>query len=160
MTLQTGADTLKASGAFQLTPDKKPGEPAIIGSLDFASEGDLSRETVLAFWPVQLGDGARRFAVNRITAGVVTSAKGRIDLLRDSLAAGYLRDENLQLAFTVRDAAVRFLDDLPAVENATGKGELTGNGFKVVIESGDYGGWVLDDGVGDFPAFNPNRPPT
>ena len=159
LTLQTGADTLKASGAFQLTPDKKPGEPAIIGSLDFASEGDLSRETVLAFWPVQLGDGARRFAVNRITAGVVTSAKGRIDLLRDSLAAGYLRDENLQLAFTVRDAAVRFLDDLPAVENATGKGELTGNGFKVVIESGDYGGWVLDDGVVDFPAFNPKGVP-
>jgi hypothetical protein len=159
MTLRTGPDTLKASGEFQLTPDRKPGEPPILANLDFASEGELSRDTVLAFWPVKLGDGARRFAVNRVTSGVVTSAQGHIDLLRDSFADGYLRDENLQLDFTVRDAAVRFLDDLPAVENATGKGELTGNGFKVIVQSGDYGGWVLDDGVVDFPAFNPRGVP-
>ena len=159
MSLRTGDDTLNASGTFQFTPDRKSGEPPILGSIDFASEGDLSRDTVLAFWPVKLGEGARRFTVNRVTSGVITSAEGHIDLLRDSLAEGFLRDENLQLDFTVRDAAVRFLDDLPAVENATGKGQLSGNGFKVIIERGEYGGWVLDDGVVDFPAFNPKGVP-
>ena len=154
-----GADRLKASGSIELTPDRKPGEPPVIGSFDLASEGDISRDTVLAFWPVGLGAGARRYAANRVTSGVASSIDGHMDLLRDSFSAGYLNDDHLRLDFQVRGAAVRFLDDLPAVENASGKGRLTGNGFKVVLDSGDYGGWVLDDGVVDFPAFNPRGVP-
>ncbi len=153
--LQTGADQLKASGSFELTPDRQPGETPLIGSIDVASEGDLSKDTIMAFWPVGLGSGARRFAARRIPAGVASSVTGHLDLLRDSFSEGYLRDEDLQLDFTVRDAVVKFMDDLPAVEKASGKGHLSGNGFKVILESGEFGGWSVDDGVVDFPAFNP-----
>lgn len=155
----TGGDRLRVSGSIALTPDRKAGEPPVTGSFDIASQGDIRRETVLAFWPVGLGAGARRYAANRITSGVASSIEGHMDLLRDSFAEGYLRDENLALAFQVRDASVRFLDDLPAVENATGKGQLSGNGFKLVLESGEYGGWILEDGAVDFPAFNPQGVP-
>ncbi|KJS37887.1 MAG: hypothetical protein VR74_07245 [Hyphomonas sp. BRH_c22] len=155
----TGGDRLTASGSIELTPDRQEGEPPVIGSFDIASQGDIRRETVLAFWPVGLGAGARRYAANRITSGVASSVEGHMDLLRDSFAEGYLKDENLTLDFQVRDASVRFLDDLPAVENATGKGRLTGNGFKVVLDSGEYGGWTLDEGLVDFPAFNPRGVP-
>ena len=157
--IATGGDRLRASGSIELTPDRKAGEPPVIGSFDLASQSDISRETVLAFWPVGLGAGARRYAANRITSGVASSVAGHMDLQRDSFAEGYLKDENLALDFQVRDASVRFLDDLPTVENATGRGRLTGNGFKIVLDSGDYGGWTLEDGVVDFPAFNPRGVP-
>jgi hypothetical protein len=153
--LQTGADRLKASGSFELTPDRQPGEPPLIGSFDVAADGDVSKETVMAFWPVGLGAGARRFAVKRIPEGIASSVTGHMDLQRDSFSEGYLKDEHLQLDFRVRDAVVQFMDTLPAVQNASGKGHLSGNGFRVILESGEFGGWSIDDGVVDFPAFNP-----
>ena len=153
--LQTGADQLNASGSFEITPDRQPGEPPLIGSFDVAADGDLSKDTVMAFWPVGLGAGARRFAVKRIPEGIASSVTGHMDLRRDSFSDGYLKDEHLQLDFKVRDAVVKFMDSLPAVQNASGKGHLSGNGFKVILESGEFGGWSVDDGVVDFPAFNP-----
>ena len=36
----------------------------------------------------------------------------------------------------VEGARVKFLSDLPPVENASGKGRLTGNSFKVVLDKG------------------------
>ena len=155
LTLQTGTDQLRASGSFELTPDRQPGEPPLIGSFNVAAEGDLSKDTVMAFWPVGLGSGARRFAAKRIPGGIASSVSGHMDLQRDSFSQGFLKDEHLQLDFKVRDAVVKFMDSLPAVQNASGNGHLSGNGFKVVLESGEFGGWSLDDGVVDFAAFNP-----
>lgn len=135
--------------------DRQPGEPPFTGTLELATEGVVSRETVLALWPVTLGTGARSFTRKRITNTDITGLQAQLTLARDSFAEGYLRDEDLNLTFDINSADVKFLDDLPAARNAVGRGRLTGNSFRVIVNRGDYGGWAVDEALVDFPAFNP-----
>ncbi len=152
---QYGEAVFRSALDITLTEDRQPGEPRILGVVELETEGVLPRETVLAFWPVKLGESARSFTATRIEGTEVTDIRGRIELSRDSLADGHLRDDDLNLTFNVTDGRVQFLDDLPPVEKAAGRGRLTGNSFRVLVDSAEYGGWVVDEGLVDFPAFNP-----
>nr|WP_321510498.1 AsmA-like C-terminal domain-containing protein [uncultured Hyphomonas sp.] len=143
------------TGSIGLTPDKQDGEPLILGSISLETSGDVTKDTVMAFWPVGLGTGGRNFARDNIEAGAIRDVKGHIDLKRDSFGEdGYLRDSDLELTFVAEDAWVKFLSDLPPVERGLGKGRLTGNSFRVTLDSGEYGGWDLDEGAFVMPAFN------
>nr|WP_321440826.1 AsmA-like C-terminal domain-containing protein [uncultured Hyphomonas sp.] len=143
------------TGSIGLTPDKQDGEPPILGSISLETSGDVTKNTVMAFWPVGLGTGGRNFARDNIEAGAIRDVKGHIDLKRDSFGEdGYLRDSDLELTFVAEDAWVKFLSDLPPVERGLGKGRLTGNSFRVTLDSGEYGGWDLDEGAFVMPAFN------
>jgi uncharacterized protein YhdP len=149
-----GAD-FSLSGSIQPTPDKKEGEPPVIGQFNVTASGAVNGKTIEAFWPVTLGKGARDFLKDKIEGAQLSELKGRFDLKRDSLADGQMRDEDLEVTFAVRDARVKFLSDMPAVEQASGRGRLTGNSFKVILDEGSFSGWRIDDGVVDVPAFYP-----
>lgn len=151
----TGGAAFELAGNMARTPDWKEGDSALIGTLDASVPGALPLATVISLWPVSLGSGARDFGKLRVEAGTARDAKGRVTLQRDSFAQGHLRDTDLEVTFAVDGARVKFLDDLPPVENAAGTGRLTGNSFKVVVDTGEYGGWAIDEGLVDFPAFNP-----
>lgn len=151
----TGGAAFELAGDLAMTPDWKEGDALVIGTLDAGVPGALPLQTVLALWPVTLGEGARDFGKERVLAGTARGAKGRVTLQRDSFAEGHLRDTDLEVTFAVDGAQVKFLDDLPAVENASGTGRLTGNSFKVVLDKAEYGGWAVSEGLVDFPAFNP-----
>ena len=143
------------TGSIGLTPDKQDGEPPVLGSISLETSGDVTKDTVMAFWPVGLGTGGRNFARDNIEASAIRDVKGHIDLKRDSFGEdGYLRDSDLELTFVAEDAWVKFLSDLPPVERGLGKGRLTGNSFRVTLDSGEYGGWDLDEGAFVMPAFN------
>lgn len=137
------------------TRDRKKNEPPLVGTIELETDGTVNKDTVLAFWPVSLGRGARSFTNKRISNTDVSNLRAQLTLERDSFAEGYLRDEDLNLTFDINSADVKFLDDLPAARNAVGKGRLTGNSFRVTVDRGDYGGWVVDEALVDFPAFNP-----
>ena len=138
-----------------LLADREGMEPPFVGTIELETEGSVAKESVLAFWPVTLGTGARSFTDKRITNTDVTNLEAQLTLKRDSFEQGYLRDEDLNLTFDINSANVKFLDDLPAAENAVGTGRLTGNSFRVIVDRADYGGWNVDEGLVDFPAFNP-----
>lgn len=150
-----GGAEFELAGDLARTPEHQPGEPPLIGTLDVSVPGPLTKETVIALWPVDLAPGARDFGAVQIEAGAALGVKGHVTLQRDSLAEGFLRDTDLEVTFAVQGARVKFLDDLPPVENGNGTGRLTGNSFKAVLDSGTYGGWAVDEGLIDFPAFNP-----
>ena len=151
----SGGARFDAAGDLARTPDRQPGEPPVLGEVTLTVPGPMQVPTVLDFWPVKLGEGARNFTAERIETGTVFDAAGRITLARDSLPGGYLKDDHLEVTFRVEDARVRFLDDLPAVENAFGQGRLTGNSFRVQLSQGRFAGWTLAEGLVDFPAFTP-----
>lgn len=150
-----GGAAFELAGDLARTPDRKEGETPVIGTLDVAVPGALPFQTVTALWPVKLATGARQFGKVNVEAGTALGAKGRITLQRDSFAEGYLRDTDLEVTFAVEGARVKFLSDLPPVENASGTGRLSGNSFKVVLQKGEYAGWQVTEGLVDFPAFNP-----
>ena len=143
------------TGSIGATPERQEGEPPILASLDLETEGNVAKDTVLTFWPVSLGTGARVFARDGVEAGALRDIRGHIEIQRDSFdEAGYLRDSDLELTFVAEDASVKFLSDLPPVERGLGAGRLTGNGFRVTLDSGEYSGWDIDEASFEMPAFN------
>lgn len=147
---------LTVQGGLALTGEA--GAP-LRGDITARLEGPASVEEVLAYWPVELGAGARRYARAKITKAELVEANAEFTLRPDSFEGGYLKDEHLLVEFRVRDADVGFLHDLPQVEDASGYGQLTGNGFVVELESGAFSGWELTEGRVEFPQFMPKGEP-
>ncbi|MEO0467319.1 MAG: DUF3971 domain-containing protein, partial [Pseudomonadota bacterium] len=145
----------RVSGDWQRHLD--PGEGELPMFLNIAAEmtGASGKRTVLDFWPVRLGDGARRFVENNITDATLTGATARLTLTPQSMSAGHLKDEDLEVGFSVRDSTVQFLHDVAPVEQAAGTGRLTGNSFSIDIARGAWSEWTLDTGRVEIPQLNP-----
>jgi hypothetical protein len=148
-----GAISIKAD--IKQVQDRKTGEPPIIGTLTATSSGEISKQDILAHWPVNEGKGARRFIEQRILNAVVKDVEANIQVARDSFEEGGIADEAVDVTFQVENGTVAFLSDVPPVEAANGRAKLTGNTFKILVDSGKYVDWDLTDGVVDFPAFRP-----
>ncbi len=146
---------ITASGQLARIRDAGAGELPLRLDAELSLEGPLGVGTVTRFWPVKLGEGARRFAANRIEAGTVTEAVATVRLRRDSLADKHLRDSDLDVRFTATGVRVRPLSDMPAVDNATGTGHLTGNRLVAELASGTFGSWTLDSGQVYITRFHP-----
>lgn len=155
LTFSSGGVGFKFNGDIALLKDRQEGEPAFTGHLQAETSSDASKEDVLRFWPVALGEGARTYVLEKLEAGIVSNVKASLDMKRDTLAEGFVNDEALLVTFDVREAQVKFLPDLPAVENATGKGRLSGNAFRIDVSQATFGEWTINEGLVDFPALNP-----
>lgn len=147
--------SVTATGRIARVFDVADGEIPLSIDLEAGVDGPLDIDTVTRFWPVRLGRGARNFAVERIEAGTVTRAEATLTFRPDSLAQGHLRDTDLDVRFSATGARVRFLKDMPPVEDATGTGRLSGNGFSVALGAGRYGSWYLTSGAVVLPRFMP-----
>lgn len=156
-TFEADLDTarLQANGEIDLVVDHEEGEIPL--TLDITAElvGDISKEMILTYWPVDLGRGARNFVSERLLSGKATGATAVISLKPDSMAEGYLREEDLLVDFAFEGGAVEFLSDFPHIENAVGTGRVGGNSLDIALIRGTYDDWVLQSGAVDFPAFNP-----
>ncbi|MEO0785407.1 MAG: DUF3971 domain-containing protein [Pseudomonadota bacterium] len=152
---ETQGAEVSAAGRVSRNLDQQPGELPLSANLAANLTGDTGTRTVLDFWPVTLGKGARKFVTNNIEAGTLTGATAELTLSPDSFAEGHLRDEDLSVDFSVRDAQVRFLSEMAPVANASGTGRLTGNSVSIDVSRGTWMSWVLDDGSVAIPALNP-----
>lgn len=155
--LETGVfgARLRGEGTLALAEGAAPGALPFTADLAASVTGPMSPAEVLQFWPVRLGAGARRFVEQRIEQATLTEATAIIALRPDSLAAGHLPDEALDVRFSARDVAVRFLSDVPPVTDGVGTGRLRGNSFRVDVARGRLADWSVSEGVVDFPRLNP-----
>ncbi len=146
---------LQASGEFDWGAEHEAGELPF--TLDVTAElvGDISKETILAYWPVNLGRGARNWLIENLQEGTATEATAVVSIKPDSMAEGYLREEDLSVTFSFKDGVVSFLSDMPPVENAVGTGRVGGNSLDIRVVSATYDDWVIQTGAVEFPAFNP-----
>lgn len=147
--------TVRASGRMARNLDQQEGELPFSATIVAEMSGRAGTRTVLDFWPVDLGRGARHFVRDNIAAGTLTGATARLDLDVDSFRAGYLADEALQVDFTVAGAQVRFLSDVAPVSGASGTGRLTGNSFSVNLAEGRWQNWAISDGGVELAQINP-----
>ncbi|MEM9739964.1 MAG: AsmA-like C-terminal region-containing protein [Pseudomonadota bacterium] len=152
---RTNGIALAAAGRFSRNLDLDPGELPFSLNLVAEVTGETGAQTVLDFWPETLADGARRFVERNVEAGVLTGARASISLSPDSFAAGHIRDEDLSIDFSVRDADVRFLPDIAPIRRAAGTGRLTGNSFSVALSRGNWMSWTLDTGSVAIPFLFP-----
>ncbi|MEM0984737.1 MAG: AsmA-like C-terminal region-containing protein [Pseudomonadota bacterium] len=155
LAVDIGSARLTGRAAIARAADAEDGEIPFRLDADMDIRGPLDVSTVTAFWPVRLGAGARRFAVNRIEAGVLSEGTAKVAIRPDSLAEGHLRDGDLDIRFSARDTRVRYLSDMPPVSDASVIGRLTGNSFSIELASGTLGSWQLTSASLDFPRLNP-----
>ncbi|MEM7492404.1 MAG: AsmA-like C-terminal region-containing protein [Pseudomonadota bacterium] len=153
----TQYDTLRFSAQGELDFGVQSQGNELPFALDVTAEaiGETGKDTVLTFWPETLGDGGRRFVRDRLETGILTGVTAAISLKPDSREQGYLRDEGLDVRFGFRDGRVRFLVDMPPVDNAVGTGRLTGNSFRADVNNATYDDWEISSGRFDFPQLNP-----
>ncbi len=149
------AARLQATGELDWNVEHEDGELPF--TLDVAAElvGDISKDTILAYWPVNLGRGARNYVSDQLLSGNATEATAVVSIKPDSMAEGYLREEDLAVTFAFEDGSLRFLSDMPPVENVVGTGRVGGNSLDITVISATYDDWVIQSGGVDFPAFNP-----
>ena len=153
----TQYDSLRfsAQGELDLGVQSRDNELPFALNITAEAIGETGKDTVLTFWPETLGDGGRRFVRDRLETGILTGVTASIGLKPDSREQGYLRDEDLDVRFGFRDGRVRFLLDMPPVENAIGTGRLTGNSFRADVSAATYDDWEISSGQFDFPELNP-----
>ncbi|MEZ5955145.1 MAG: AsmA-like C-terminal domain-containing protein [Hyphomonas sp.] len=147
------------TGSIGATPDRQEGEPPVLASLDLKTTGDVPKETVFSLWPATLGAPAREFAKENVDVTTIRNIVAHLDLERDSFPEGFMRDDDLELTFDVEGASVKFMPDLPPVEQGSGSGRLTGQSFRATLDSAEYGGWQLDEGSFEIPEFKKRRDP-
>ena len=150
----SGDATVEGAADFQSRPDA--GESQIPFAIQLSAEmaGSLDKLEALRFWPETLSPSARKFTRYKIESGRATAASVDLDLKPDSITDGRLRDDDIEVRFFVEDATVRFLEAFPPVTEGIGSARLTGNGFSVQLNSGEYGGWPLSEGSVTIPRFD------
>jgi len=149
------AARLQASGELDWSVEHEDGELPF--TLDVTAElvGNISKQTILSYWPVNLGRGARNYVSENLLTGNATEATAVVSIKPDSMAEGYLREEDLAVTFAFENGSVEFLSDMPPIENAVGTGRVGGNSLDISVISATYDDWVIQSGAVDFPAFNP-----
>lgn len=133
-----------------------PPEARQIGVIANATgTGAITPQQVAAFWPVNLGAGARDWVKTHILQGKASKAVFSMNWPPGANSQGFLPNENLTLDFTVDDATVKFLDDFPHVTNVRGRGLLRGNSLVMDVSGGRLNTWQVDEGKIILPRFAP-----
>src|SRR5690606_33133643 len=146
---------LIAAGSGEVWLEGPPGARQIGARVNATGAGVITPDQVTAFWPVNLGAGARGWVKAHILDGKATSAAFTMDWPPGANARGFLPDEHLTLDFTVEDATVKFLDDFPPVTGVRGVGQLRGNSLTADISAGRLNAWQVDEGKVVLPRFAP-----
>ena len=146
--------TVEGVADFQSRASSDEGQLPFAIQLNAEMTGMLDKSEALRFWPETLSPSARKFTRDKIESVRATAASVDLDLKPDSITDGRLRDEDIEVRFFVEDATVRFLDAFPPVTKGIGSARLTGNGFSVQLNSGEYGGWPLSEGSVTIPRFD------
>lgn len=155
--LSVGLDEaeLIADGRLYLATEPVAGNLPFGLQLSARSNGIISPDQVLDFWPLKLGGGARDWVSQNVKNGKLLNAELALDLKPDSLRGGHLPNESLKLDFGFSDAEVSFLSDLPSVMAARGQAQLMGNAFSLDVEEAFFSRWNIDSGSVQLTRFHP-----
>lgn len=131
---------LDASGRAIWTGDR----PTV--SLEFEAS-NVRAEDLPAFWPPDLGDDAREWVVENITAGRVSRGEARLDLKPDDFGPEPLRDDAVDGTFDFEGLSVRYLDEMPPIEGASGKAAFDADRMEFDVAGGTNEGVALSSGT-------------
>ncbi|MBR9825500.1 MAG: hypothetical protein GYB36_06810 [Alphaproteobacteria bacterium] len=117
--------------------------------------GDVTAETVLAYWPILSEESARNWVQESIMGGRFYNARFDVDLDAEAIARGALANEQLNLSFDFENAAVRYISTMTPITEGRGRATLYGNSFEVEMESGRVGELEILEGYVDIPRLVP-----
>ncbi|MFN3835290.1 MAG: AsmA-like C-terminal region-containing protein [Glycocaulis sp.] len=144
-------------GALTLSETALGLRPSI--AVEGAIEGVITKEAVLALWPVEFALGARDWVSDSILAGQLRNARLRVAIPASAFEAGQLEDEDLSLAFDFSGARVRYISQMTALEGLSGSAELRGSSLSLQGRDGRIGPLAIDTLFVEIPRFVPRGAP-
>jgi hypothetical protein len=123
--------------------------------LDGDMTGSLSPQTVVRYWPINLGRDARAWCEGALTGGKLSKLALHVDFKPSDLAAGSLADDKLSLAFDFDQASVNYIGGMTHISSAQGRAELRGNSFRADVAKGSIGDLALTKGQVILPRLFP-----
>ncbi|MGI9490683.1 MAG: AsmA-like C-terminal domain-containing protein [Geminicoccaceae bacterium] len=111
------------------------------------SARDVRAEDLPAFWPEHLGVDARTWVLENIKAGRVSEAGVRLDLRADDFGPAPLRDEAVDGMFAFEGVSVRYVDEMPALENGAGKAVFDADRMDFEVEGASNAGLAVTGGA-------------
>lgn len=123
--------------------------------LDGGIDGATDVRTVLAGWPLPLGESARDYLGRSLVAGRVTNVRARLDIRPSDFAADAFRNEAVDVRFDVTNGEFRFIDTMSPIVQARGEGHLRGNGFFMTVPEARLNNLMLSNGRIEIPRFKP-----
>ncbi|MEM7045606.1 MAG: AsmA-like C-terminal domain-containing protein, partial [Pseudomonadota bacterium] len=127
------------SGRFVWRED----QPAV--TLDLEAR-DLRAEDLPAFWPRHEGKKTRAWIAQHIKAGLVTEAKVTLDLRAADFGDAPLRKEAIDGSFAFEGLSVRYIDEMPPLEQASGRARFDAQQMAFDVDGGSNGGLTLEGG--------------
>ena len=108
---------------------------------------DVRAEDLPAFWPEHLGVDARTWVLENIKAGRVSEAEVSLDLRPGDFGPAPLRDEAVDGMFAFEEVSVRYVDEMPALENGAGKAVFDADRMDFEVEGASNAGLALTGGA-------------
>lgn len=155
LSLQVDDATLRVSGEVTALGNLQGRDLPVETDISAEVTGTLLPEQFIRFWPVRQAPGARAYVMRIIKEGYITGARAQLDLRRDSFSQGHLADEALSADFSVANARVRPLPDIPDVQSVNAVGRMTGNSMRITFEDARIGKWAIDKGEVHYPRLSP-----
>ncbi|MGB6231241.1 MAG: AsmA-like C-terminal domain-containing protein [Litorimonas sp.] len=116
---------------------------------------DLSAPQLLALWPVEAADGARRWIDRAVLGGRLQDTVFDVALDEAFFADPALTEDRLKLSFSVSDGAVRYISTMTPLTDAVGRGRIDGNRFDFALEGGRIGDVRIPEGEVSIPQLTP-----
>lgn len=123
--------------------------------LDGGMTGALSPQTIVRYWPINLGHDARAWCASSLLTGRLSNLALRVDFKPSDLASGSLPDDKLSLAFDFDQASVNYIENMTNITGAQGRAELRGNSFRADVAKGAIGDIGLTAGKVTLPRLFP-----
>lgn len=120
-----------------------------------AVAGALDVRSVVAMWPIGLGEAARSYLQRSLLAGRVSDAQIRLDIRPSDIASGVLRDEAMDIRFNVTGAEMRYVTTMSPVVAARGSAVLRGNRFDMTIPEARLNNLTITNGRVELPRLKP-----
>jgi len=125
-------------------------------SMDGAIGGSLTVQQVLNLWPMSLAGETRHYLAESMTGGRVSNLKAHLDIQPSDVAAGVFRNEAVNVAFNIDDAAMRFVQTMSPLQAAHGAAVLQGNRFDMTVSDARLNNVAVTRGVLTVPQFKPH----
>ncbi len=152
---RSGDGLVSASGRVYWAPsgaDRRM-RPGIV--LTGAVEGALDARSVIAMWPIGLGEASRDYVVGALESGRVTNARIQLDIRPSDVAAGVYRNEAVDVRFDVEGGSFRFADTMSPVTEVRGQALLRGNSFELVAQQARLNNLAISNARVELPRFKP-----
>lgn len=117
--------------------------------------GNIGVRDVLAWWPVNLADGARVWVDEHVNGGRGFGAAFELDMAAEAIVDGVLPDDAMRLSWNFDGASFHYLTTMTPVEEASGRAVLFGNSMQITLDRGRVGDIAIRDGFVDIPRLNP-----